>query len=105
MSRLAGSPNVGAARQAASLASRTPPPARPGTACVRCGGLLVHSYTAALERDVSGRPVTLWRCVNCGDCVDPFILANRWKGPASAISHVRLPAGPPRAGLAGGMLR
>jgi len=48
--------------------------------CLRCGGLLVPSYTASLELDVTGKPVTLWRYVNCGDCVDSDILANRWKG-------------------------
>ena len=47
------------------------------TSCLRCGGLLVPSYTASLERDFIGAPEMLWRCVNCGDCVDPEILANR----------------------------
>lgn len=47
------------------------------TSCLRCGGLLVPSYTASLERDFIGAPERLWRCVNCGDCVDPEILANR----------------------------
>ena len=49
------------------------------TSCLRCGGLLVPSYMASLERDFIGAPETLWRCVNCGDCVDPEILANRGK--------------------------
>ena len=56
----------------------------PGASCLRCSGLLVPSYTASLERDVIGTLVTLWRCVNCGDCVDRDILANRWKGPVPA---------------------
>lgn len=56
----------------------------PGASCLRCSGLLVPSYTASLERDVIGTLVTLWRCVNCGDCVDRDILANRWNGPMSA---------------------
>ena len=49
----------------------------PGGFCMRCGGLLVPSYTASWERDVTDKPMTLWRCVNCGDCVDCDILANR----------------------------
>ena len=49
----------------------------PGESCLRCGGLLVSSYTASWERDVTDKPMTLWRCVNCGDCVDCDILANR----------------------------
>ena len=72
--------------------SQAAPP--PGAFCLRCGGLLVPSYTTSLERDITGTPVTLWRCVNCGDCVDRFILANRWKSPASAVPRVQLPTGP-----------
>ena len=56
--------------------------------------ILVPSYTASLERDVTGTPVTLWRCVNCGDCVDHDILANRGKGSGSARVRVRPSAGP-----------
>ena len=105
MSRLADAPNVGAARQAVRLASRAQPSALPSLACLRCGGLLVTSFTASLERDSTGTPVTLRRCVNCGDCVDPFILANRGKGPGPVITRVGLPRGPQRTGPAGGMFR
>jgi hypothetical protein len=45
---------------------------------------MVPSYTASLERDVTGTLVTLWRGVNYGDYVDHDILANRGKGPLSA---------------------
>jgi hypothetical protein len=66
-----------------------------GTGCLRCGGLLVLSYMASLESDLTGRPMRLWRCVNCGDCVDRDILANRWNGPmpparASADSRANI---------------
>ena len=66
----------------------------PEQLCLRCGGLLVPSYTAALERHITGEPMTLWRCVNCGDCVDQDILANRGKGPGSARLRARPPTGP-----------
>ena len=56
----------------------------PGESCLRCGGLLVPSYLAALESDVTGKPMRLWSCVNCGDYLDNDILANRWKGPEPA---------------------
>jgi hypothetical protein len=72
--------------------------APPGGFCLRCSGLLVPSYTASLERDVTGKPVTLWRCVNCGDCVDSDILANRGKGSGSARPRARPPAGPQYTG-------
>lgn len=98
MSRLAGSLNVGEARQAVRLTSPTQPSALPSLSCLRCGGLLVTSFTASLERDATGTPVTLRRCVNCGDCVDPFILANREKGPGPAVMRVGLPRGPQQAG-------
>jgi hypothetical protein len=98
MSRLADSLTVGTARQAAGLAPRTKLPTVPATSCVRCGGLLVTSFTASLERDATGTPVTLRRCVNCGDCVDPFILANRGKGPGPVVMRVGLPRGPQQTG-------
>ena len=63
-----------------------------GTGCLRCGGLLVLSYMASLESDLSGRPMRLWRCVNCGDCVDHDILANRWNGPVPAREIADSPA-------------
>lgn len=56
----------------------------PGESCLRCGGLLAPSYTASLERDITGELVRLWCCVNCGDCLDSIILANRWKSPMPA---------------------
>ena len=56
----------------------------PGESCLRCGGLLVPSYMASLESDVTGKPMRLWRCVNCGDYLDSDILANRWKGAVPA---------------------
>lgn len=53
----------------------------PGNSCLQCYGLLISGYTASLERDVTGTLVTLWRCVNCGDCLDHVILTNRWESP------------------------
>ena len=46
-----------------------------GKFCLRCGGLLVVSHTLSLERNVAGTTMTLWPCVNWGDCVDRDILA------------------------------
>jgi hypothetical protein len=68
--------------------------APPDKCCLCFDGLLVFSYTASWERDVTGTPMTLWRCVNCGDCVDHDILANRVKGSGSARVRARPPAGP-----------
>ena len=83
--------------------------APPGEFCLRCGGLLVPTYSSSLERDVTGNQVTLWRCVNCGDCVDSNILANRWKSPGPARQRARPPTGPqltgPPHGAGTGMAR
>jgi hypothetical protein len=84
--------------------------ALPGKFCLRCCGLLIPSYTASLERDATGKPMRLWRCVNCGDCVNSEILANRWKNPEPIRQRARPPIGPQytgaqrgtRAGLARG---
>jgi hypothetical protein len=68
--------------------------AQADASCLRCGGFLVLSYMAALEFDHTGRPMKLWRCINCGNCVDHDILVNREKGSGS----VR-PCAKPRRGF------
>jgi hypothetical protein len=73
--------------------------APPDVSCLRCGGLLVPSFTSPFEGDIPGKPMTLWRCVNCGDCVDRDILANRRKGPGTARVRARPPIGPQYSGL------
>lgn len=50
------------------------------TQCSRCNGLLVHTYVDRIdmsESTIPGTPIFLGRCVNCGECVDGRILANR----------------------------
>ena len=105
---LAGSPDIASSSPALTDASRRAPDrdrgprnqawAPPGASCLRCGGLLILSYTASLESDVTGRPMRVWRCVNCGDCVDRDILANRWKGPGPARPRARPRTGPQHTG-------
>ncbi len=72
--------------------------APPDKGCLRCGGLLVPSYTLPMEQDAAGNPMTVWRCVNCGDCVDHHILFNRRKNSVSARMRARPPTGPQRIG-------
>ena len=50
--------------QAADRDPRHQAPAPPGGCCLRCGGLLVLSYTASLELDVTGTSVTLFSIVH-----------------------------------------
>ncbi|MDP1768897.1 MAG: hypothetical protein Q8L74_08870 [Nitrospirota bacterium] len=98
MSRRATSSSSVGSHRATDRDLRTQEPALRNACCLRCGGLLVTSFTAALERDVTGAPITLRRCVNCGDCLDAFILANRWKGPGPAGPRVGVPRGPQQTG-------
>jgi hypothetical protein len=108
MTLLAGSPEIDSSPPALTGASRRAPDrergprnkasAPPGESCLRCGGLLVPSYTESLDSDLTGRPMSLWRCVNCGDCVDSYILANRWKDPVPARPCGRPRTGPQRTG-------
>lgn len=70
----------------------------PNECCLRCGGLLVPSYTSSLDRNPTGDPMMIWRCINCGDCTDHDILANREKGSRSTRRRARLSTGPRRIG-------
>ena len=49
---------------------KNPRTSNPPEACHRCGGLMVP------ERS-QDRYMTEWRCVSCGDRIDPVILAHR----------------------------
>lgn len=44
-----------------------------GIQCGRCAGLMVREYIAELNDDC-------WKCVVCGERVDPLILAHREEG-------------------------
>lgn len=47
------------------------------TTCVRCGGLMVGEYCMDLTNCAGKLKVETLRCVQCGEVVDPVILANR----------------------------
>lgn len=42
--------------------------------CYRCHGLMVRDHILDMLDSGTFRPV--WRCISCGDIVDPVILAN-----------------------------
>ena len=61
--------------------------------CPRCRGLLVPVQGEALEFRASvGHACLSWRCVNCGEWIDPLIGANRRikPGNVNAASRPRL---------------
>jgi hypothetical protein len=46
-------------------------------ACRRCRGLTVVDHFIDMQDDQGHLWLTAWRCVNCGDVVEPGILSNR----------------------------
>lgn len=60
-----------------SLSYTCSPAFRFGTTCVRCGGLMVGEFCMDLLNSSGELQVETLRCVQCGEVVDPVILANR----------------------------
>ena len=47
--------------------------------CTRCQGLMVVDHFIDLHDDTSHLWLRAWRCVNCGDVVDPAIRHNQMR--------------------------
>jgi hypothetical protein len=45
--------------------------------CTRCSGLMVPDYFIDLADDSGHTSFQAWRCILCGNVVDPLILKNR----------------------------
>ncbi len=45
--------------------------------CPKCHGLMVNDRVYDAEEAVFN--LSIWRCLNCGETVDPLILQNRLK--------------------------
>lgn len=45
--------------------------------CTRCGGLLVRDAMDGLAQEFYRGVVTAFRCIQCGDVIDPVILNHR----------------------------
>jgi len=45
--------------------------------CPKCHGLMVNDRVYDAEEAVFN--LSIWRCLNCGESVDPLILQNRLK--------------------------
>ena len=61
--------------------------------CTRCGGLLVEEYCMDLSN--SEHATAAQRCVQCGELVDPVILANRTRRsgtPSSKTNRISTPS-------------
>ena len=70
------------------------PPASAGAlgqhTCPRCNGLMVPSGTDVLLPEVHEESRVLsWRCVNCGEWIDPAVMANRRAGQEGTVAVTR----------------
>lgn len=57
--------------------------------CFRCKGLLVPYTAVKKEGEYWNECGPAFRCVNCGEIVDPLILHNRSFGFAASPTHPR----------------
>lgn len=53
--------------------------------CQRCHGLMVEERFEDLRSDPHHISFRGWRCVCCGDIVDPVIIRHRVAGPPAAL--------------------
>lgn len=60
------------------------------TECFRCGGLMVVDHCFDVLGDAGEIDCKVFRCIQCGDVVDPVILRHRTDPPALAPKkHVK----------------
>jgi len=45
--------------------------------CPRCSGTMYQDWFVTRESDHVAEPYTGWRCLSCGEVLDPIILRNR----------------------------
>lgn len=54
--------------------------------CLRCHGMMVEDWFEDAKADLRNMSFYGWRCVCCGDILDPVIAANRSR-PLFAPAH------------------
>ena len=57
--------------------------------CPRCQGLMVQDVCEDLRDETGALTFHCWRCIQCGEILDPGILANRASHPVSRASRAR----------------
>jgi hypothetical protein len=68
--------------------------------CHRCSGMMVETYVDLLSPSDTGDALIGWRCLNCGEYMDPQVLSNRAAQeclPAAPFGLGRLKRLPQRA--------
>ena len=51
--------------------------------CERCHGFMMRESFLDLRDDTGQMTFNGWRCVNCGEVIDPVVLTHRIEAPAS----------------------
>ena len=65
--------------------------------CPRCQGLMVGEKYSDLQDDTGQNSFVAWRCLICGEVLDPVILKHRSAQPEPMIGRARLrDKAPPR---------
>ena len=58
--------------------------------CPRCNGRMVPGCTDVLLLEILDESGLLsWRCVNCGEWIDPTVMANRRAGQGETVAGTR----------------
>lgn len=57
--------------------------------CTRCHGVMVPDVFEDLDDDTGALAFQGWRCLLCGEIVDPVIAANRRERPAPLLRRIR----------------
>jgi len=57
--------------------------------CPRCAGLMMSYALAELSHFAQPGEVNCWRCLICGEILDPVIIANRQSRPSTRADRAR----------------
>lgn len=59
--------------------------------CPRCNGYMMHDDYLDLQDQTSQCRFSAWRCLICGEVLDPVILKHRSSPPEPMVGRARLP--------------
>jgi hypothetical protein len=62
--------------------------------CARCQGVMVQDVFEDLDDDTGALSFTGWRCLLCGEIVDPVIASHRHTRPTPLSGHARKKCAP-----------
>lgn len=57
------------------------PPDGGSRLCDRCDGYMIEDIIEAFDEEQTIELIWAWRCVNCGELIDPLIMAHRTPDP------------------------